>query len=565
MDQGVRYVVRLEDVNVTSGLRNMETSANRAEGAVVDLNSALRDIAATVGVGFGLREVFNFAKDAVSGAADYETAVKRIMFASESMADGLRNVAFINAEADKFKIPLQETTDAYGKFLAMLNGSGIAADKVRELHDEVLMIGKIKGLDAGQINAAAMNIGKMLEAGGLDARHFRPLEQQLSGIGTFVAKELGISVHQLAELRNKGKMSQVDPQVLLNAIRKQAESLQQFFPESTSTIASRLAELDNAWLRFKNDLVFNNINELRSLFHTLQDGIAFLKDHEQTIISIGKAIIRVGEGWLIYKGLVLGAQAVDAVYLAFMEGYTGKIVSMAEAEAEANNLRAASYVRLAEAIEASNVASQHATVFGAAGLGKSGVPLLAAGETAVAGTAVAETAAIGGLGSIVSAMMPVALGLIVAGAAVNLIGSAYSDWYDEHYGRVSGRQDKVNPDAPVGVPTQPGAASTHIPGIVMAPAIAPLTVDTLHLGTPRPLKDKSKETEATDKYKIVAPNDRVTGQRVLNYNIRIDKIIGQENGTLTVEGTKADTDTIALRLRDIILSIVNDSQLRDGH
>ena len=115
-----------------------------------------------------------------------------------------------------------------------------------------------------------MNLGKMLEAGGMDARHLRPLEMQLSGIGQYIARLMGTTVHGLAEMRNKGLLSAADPKILLEAVKQQAADLEKFLPESLTTLQSGLNEVSNAWLEFKNNLVLENKAEIIGLFKGMQ-------------------------------------------------------------------------------------------------------------------------------------------------------------------------------------------------------------------------------------------------------------------------------------------------------
>jgi hypothetical protein len=60
------------------------------------------------------------------------------------------------------------------------------------------------------------------------------------------------------------------------------------------------------------------------------------------------------------------------------------------------------------------------------------------------------------------------------------------------------------------------------------------------------------------------PNDTVTGQRLITYNISIKEINGIKQNTVQ-EGGKMDTDRTAEVLRDVIQSILNDSQIRAGY
>lgn len=568
-DQGVRYVVTLQDVNVTSGLRSMDISATSAERSVASLNDTLRTMASAFGVGFGLHALVDFGKDAVQGAADYETAVKRIKFASEGFIDGAKNIAFINSEVDKFKIPLQDATDAYGKFLAMVKGSGLAGADIRKLHDELLLIGKVKGLGDGQLDASVMNLGKMLEAGTLDARHFRPLEQQLSGIGKYVADEMGITLNKLAILRNKGKLTGVDPSVLIRAIERQANDLQKFLPESTSTIQSQLNELNNSWVRFKNDLVFDNISELRTLFTTLKDGVGWLKDHEEQLISWGKTVIIIGKAWAEYKIAMAAVNVVQSTYAAFMEGYLAKTVT----QTTAYGAQSVAINGVTAAIERMNFAANATNgnfITNAAGQTMSNT----AGNRYIlsqeAGVAAGESAT-----AIAATTASTVLSVLSIAAVVAVIGKTAVDWYNDNYGN---KRDTNNDGYYYDPITHMVKFKDHIDAVNKAtldysasPSVGTSTgvkSDGLIGGNNNwHLRAKLPQGNWWDgkNNKISPQTDRVTGQRVVSYNITIKELNGQKIGTQEVIGSKGDTRKVAEELRDILVSITNDAQIRAGN
>lgn len=590
-DNTVRYVVYIDGTGAArSGLMGMESAAVATERSIASLNNTLRGMAGAMGIGLGLHSFVDFGKEAVEGAADYETAVKRIKFASDDLAEGAKNIAFIRSEVDKFGIPLQSATDAYGKFLAMLAGSEIPSEKVRKLHDELLLIGKIKGLDEGQLNAAVMNLGKMLESGSLDARHFRPLEQQLSGIGAFVAKELGISIHQLAILRNQGKMTQIDPQVLLTAIEKQAASLEGFLPESLTTIRTGLNQLTTDWVEFKNSLVYDNRAELEALFATLKSGIKYLNDHREGIVSTGKAVLAIGEIWLKYKGAMLLVNAAQAAYSAFMAGYAGNAATMVTATARqtaAYTMQAESVAVLTAAIERLNFvqnaqnASYITTAAGATVANTVGnryvvsAAAAAAGATGAPMATTAATAATATVSSVVATAVPIALGLILTGYFINKIGDAINqsnrDSFKQDYRMVDDPTDpkgwrfektdnvaSTKKDIAEYKSTVPGALGVVNAGSVALNPSLPGSKSFGKFVGPKTEKD----TGIHDK--IMPPNDTVTGQRLITYNISIKEINGIKQNTVQ-EGGKMDTDRTAEVLRDVIQSILNDSQIRAGY
>ena len=579
-DNGVRYYVAINgQMQVISALNSMEGAALKTDASMAALAGTMRSMVGALGLGIGAHALISFGKDAVQGAADFEVSMKRIMFASKSTSDGLSNQKFILGEADKFKIPFEDATAAYGKFLAMLAGSKMATKDIQELHDQLLMIGKIKGISDGQLDAAVMNLGKMLESGGLDARHFRPLEMQLSGIGQYVANELGISIHQLAVLRNKGQMSQIDPQVLLTAIRKQAEDLKGYLPESLTTIQSGLNELHNSWLNFKNDLVFDNRAELIGLFDTMKEGIGWLRDNKDTLVFLGKELLFIGKIWLEYKVAMGLVNVATATYQAYMVGYLGEstaVVAATEAKAVAMNSLAAAMERVAFATEAMAGTSLKSTwlmaTTGATGLGLSGVPMAEAGLVGAG----AGGAAVAGEGLAVGGGLVATIGTALGTAAViAIIAKLGYDMYEEIQKRkekhgyvaagyyydenthgikwsegVAEKADLYNGGYGL---TKPGAS---VAGSAMN--AADITANSSQWKVKKQISPAEKAFGG-----IAPPNDHITGQRVITINNNFKEINGVKEMTVQ-SGGKVDKDMIGRELRDIIVEIANDQQIRQG-
>src|ERR1035437_9677723 len=142
IEQGVKYVVTLSDMGVTTGLKNLERNAVSAEASIGSLNASLR----SMGVMFGAMELINFGKNAVQGAAYYEVSMLRIKNASDNATDGLKNQLFINKEVDTFKLKLQETVDAYGAFLFKIKNAKLNTTQKNDIFSELLMVGKVGGL-----------------------------------------------------------------------------------------------------------------------------------------------------------------------------------------------------------------------------------------------------------------------------------------------------------------------------------------------------------------------------------------------------------------------------------
>lgn len=308
-NQSATYTLYLNS-NVLRALQEHESAALSLDRRFENLQQTL----STIGLGVGLHKLVEEGKEWIKVTAEYEQSLLRIKNNSADIADGIKNQQFILSEVDKYKIPLQEATDAYGDFLAMVKGSHLASDEVRKLHDEILMIAKIKGISDGQMDAAVRNLGKMLEVGALDARHFFFFEQQLSGIGAYVAKELGVSLNQLAMMRHKGELTGVDPKILLRAIESMATDEAFKLPEALKSTQSELNELSNEWVKFKTDLVLDLKPEIVGFFHSLEDGIHWLKAHKEELIQLGDVLIMAGKAYVGFRVAKLSLDAATTVY-----------------------------------------------------------------------------------------------------------------------------------------------------------------------------------------------------------------------------------------------------------
>lgn len=398
--------------NVRAAIQAHEKDALRLDNVMHGLNNTMR----MFGLGFAGHAALAGAKEWIHTAAELEQNLIRIKNLSENPLEGFKNQRFINKEVDKFKIGVQEAVEGYGDFLAMVKGAELHPEKVRKLHDEILMIGKVMALPDNQMNGAVRNLGKMLEVGGMDARHFFFFEQQLSGIGAYVAREMGVSLSELARMRHEGELTTKDPKILLDAIAKMSSDFEKKLPESLNSTSSSINELSNEWIRFKTEFVLHNKEDLIDFFHSLQNGISFLSRHKEGLSRSLKAVIHIAEAYVGYK-VVLGA--INLTQSLF--------ITKTIAQASAYGVQAASVNTLVAAIERLNFVqnAQNASFLtNAAGMTMANTVgnryAMTAGSAAAASAGGA--AASGGIGRFVAGAMPV----FIAGMAVQVANDLFN-------------------------------------------------------------------------------------------------------------------------------------------
>lgn len=593
-DGQVRYVVRLDDMNVVTQLRTMEGQAKRTEQSVASLQSSLRSMAGALGIGFGAHAFINFGKDAVQGAADYEVAMLRIMNASRDVKTGLTNQLFVTDEIKKFKIGLQETSDVYGSFLLKIKNAGMSVEAGNTMFDNILTISKVAALPLSEMESTIRNISIMMGEGVLEARHLRALSYVHPQILPFLAEEMGVksgqadkfsdilknehddatALQKIGLLTSSGKLTKMalDATTLLpNALQKYKDSVQDKLGSATETIESHITTLHNTWLEFKNDLVLTHKDDLIEFIGALKDGVGWLKEHDEDIVSLGKNVAAVTKIWLAYKGAMFMVNGAGTIYKGFMSWYTGESVK----EIALTQSKTVAYNSLALAIERLNIANQQALVYGGAAAASSG-GAAAAGGISVGGAAAALTGV-----SVVSGALLVA---IAAGSVYAISDTLYKIMKGEEYqrgeltdvrqisenlyktGSTLLKKDVLGKFVPVDKEDDEGKGEDWLLANYnkYKDSKDPFEAELYRQGKIRAAGLKKKPAAGGDAGHIIPPNDKVTGQRVIQYNITIKEINGIKQNTVN-EGSKFDTQSVANEMADIIQSIVNDSQIRAGN
>lgn len=470
MSRNVTYTLNLNS-NVSQILTQADKDAVKFDNTMWNLQKTL----SSFGVGLGAHFLIDAAKSWTQGAADFESAMLRIKNASESVKLGIGNQFFIDKEVDRFKLKLQESIDAYGGFLFKIKNAGLSNNEKNKLFDEILTVSKVSGIPMSEMESTIRNTAIMLGEGVLEARHLRGLSYTHPQLVPFIADALGLQDYkkdqftkllhveskgditditkeqELSRLISSGKLTKLalPAKIILEAYEKYAESVSGKLPETLTTLQSNINDLDVAWERFKNDFVLDNKYEITNFFGELKDGIHWLKEHEYSIIHIGKNLLTILKLYAEWKIAMFALNTANSVYLAFMQGYQG----LASSNVIAVTSQATAYNTLAASLERLNYIQ--ATM--------AGMPTLAAMSAANAanlsnGGSIAGGVAAGTIaGGFRAAVMPV----FVAGMAISVIdellgkgkidqkGVSFGDWIkDVVESRLPpGMRDNSNPGA----------------------------------------------------------------------------------------------------------------------
>lgn len=583
---GVRYVVTLQDLTAPA-FNTMNANANKTEASIINLQNSLKGLGSAFALNFGVSAI----KEAVKEYAQYEQSLIRIKNVSESVTEGMKNQNFILAEAKKFKIDIAEATDSFGEFLTMIRGAHIASSDVRKLHDELLLIGKVTALPQSQMDASVRNLGKLLEEGALEGRHVRPLMYQLSGLAPYVASQLNMTTQAFEKFLSSGKMTKaaIDSRILLKAISEYATDLAPKLGESLNSTQSSLNELNNGFFEAKNSLVEGFKPELMSLITMLKDGATYIKENKDELVALGKTALALGEIYLKYKLAVGAVNLVNATYRSFMLGYhslaTQEIIDterksiaiglqtqainkmtialerLVYVQAKANNMPmlAEMSARSAAMSELSSIYSARAGTI--SGLGAQGIPL------ANAGVKVGVIASITSVVTAVMAELPLIIGAVMASDYIaSLLPKNPINNQGWDLKKIS--ESMINPETKAGLAMSLMSLFRDKPNPMIGEGTSIGKWNGYWFDEEKGAdgKVKGKGKSATDSSKLGFTKDEVKGNRPQTYNVYIKEMNGNKDCKFELQSLdKMDASAFGRRMADILLSVTNDTQLRNGN
>lgn len=590
--QGIQYTVSLNDPSVIAAFGRMENSALSFERSISGINSSLSKL----GLSLGLREIYEFGKQMVETAANYETSMLRIKNASQDVADGIKNQLFINHEVEAFKLNLQESADAYGHFLFKIKNAGLDPDVTRKLYENILTVSKVSGLPQEEMSATVRNVSIMLGEGILEARHLRQLSYVHPQVLPFLAEEMGLKsgqadkfsallkhehddatmMQKISLLTSSGKLtkSAIPANLLVRAFEDYAKSVQDKLPETLTTIQSGLNEITSMWTKFQAEFVLKEKPELNHLFDDIKGGITWMREHEDGLIKWGGIIANLTKLWIEYKiamgGIFLlqnGISILQNTWNSIFGTQTASIVTQTSATAALNKELVLMNINLETLISLQAEAMAGTAAMG--GIGFAGAAAGALSAKAATGafglpinTGVAANAGFGA--SLIKGAVPVVVAYFAAEALLQfananfLTGEKFSVFGKNGVGSSGLTQMAFGKSMLEMLGFDFNVQPSAKPGLVDSKDFYGLKKDDkygFHFNN-NPQAQKSSD-------KIVPANDKITGQRVITYNITVNGgVNGQKIDKQIIEkSVDFDIETIMEEVARGLESVTNDSQL----
>ncbi len=224
-----------------AGIERFGTTAERASRGANLLRSAV--------AGFTFAYFARQTVRAVDGLKDlgltFEALNQRFTFATGSVAEGAREMAFVREEADRLGISFLASAGSYSKLAAAVRGTNIDAAQTREIFLGIAEASSVLRLSADQVEGAYRAIEQVASKGTVQAEELRgQLGERIPGAFQIAARAMGVTTAELNKMLELGEVLADDflPRFAAQLRREFAEGV----PEAADSAAASFARLGNS-------------------------------------------------------------------------------------------------------------------------------------------------------------------------------------------------------------------------------------------------------------------------------------------------------------------------------
>lgn len=214
-------------------------------GAGTDaLAAKLGELRNVVGAVFGVQIGANLVTDLAKTADAYSNLSARIKISTGEGAAFEAAMAGVQQVAVATRSNLEETANLYTRISEAGKTLKLSQDQVLGLVQTINQATQLSGGSAESAQAAITQLNQALQSGVLRGEEFNSIMEQAPRLSRALADGLGVSIGKLREMAEAGRLSS---EVVITALRGQADAVAEEFAKLPPTIGAALQNLSTAW------------------------------------------------------------------------------------------------------------------------------------------------------------------------------------------------------------------------------------------------------------------------------------------------------------------------------
>jgi putative tail component similar to cryptic prophage cp-933p (putative tail length tape measure protein) len=247
--------LELDQVKFQSGINNAQGRVKRftdtttkqlsnIERSMNSLNRVSANLFKAGIAGFGVNQLKGFA----DGYTEIQNKLRLVESASISSSKGLNNVFDIALKTNQ---SINATSGVYQRFAQNAETLKISQAQIASLTETVSKAVAVSGASAGAADAALTQFGQALGSGILRGDEFNSVMEQTPTLAKAIATGLGVTT---GELRNMAKEGKLTMDVLVPALERAKESVDDQFNTRILTISAAFENLNTSTIKWIGEL-----------------------------------------------------------------------------------------------------------------------------------------------------------------------------------------------------------------------------------------------------------------------------------------------------------------------
>lgn len=247
--------LELDQVKFQSGINNAQgrvkrftdtttKQLNNIERSMNSLNRVSANLFKAGIAGFGVSQLKGFA----DGYTEIQNKLRLVESASISSSRGLNNVFDIALKTNQ---SINATSGVYQRFAQNAETLKISQAQIASLTETVSKAVAVSGASAGAADAALTQFGQALGSGILRGDEFNSVMEQTPALAKAIATGLGVTT---GELRNMAKEGKLTMDVLVPALERAKESVDDQFNTRILTISAAFENLNTSAVKWIGEL-----------------------------------------------------------------------------------------------------------------------------------------------------------------------------------------------------------------------------------------------------------------------------------------------------------------------
>lgn len=236
---GIEYTLSIDTAKLIRGEREASRSLSRLGDEGDKLGGRLKAVASAISVYAIALQALNAAK----AADDMRLLAARVEVAAGSMQLGAEAMKALQEISTRTQSSISANVDVFARLnQSMIQMGGTQADTLQltELLGKAI---KISGASAQESTAAMLQFGQALGSGKLAGDELRSLMETAPYLMRQLADGIGVPVGALKKLGEEGKLTS---DVVVSALGKAADQIDQDFQKFPQTIASAMTVVEDA-------------------------------------------------------------------------------------------------------------------------------------------------------------------------------------------------------------------------------------------------------------------------------------------------------------------------------